>query len=173
MHRGKQLRRLLLRTGGSYVAMVGMGRLQGSTHPHAAPPIHPRSSVAACDAAPAPESRDYSTSSVRKKRGRSIPTTDDSSTTTTVSLPAKIDLTKALDDMKEASEAVGGAFKGDEALALMALLARELVMEQTGAGGDRASPRLTSTLVSPPLSTLRTRERSKRFLEYATLCEVR
>lgn len=173
MHRGKQLRRLLLRTGsigGSYVALAS------SSNPHTRPILPRSSTAAACDAAAAPPApRGYSTSSSgRKKRGRGGPVAagdDSTAAAAAAAVPAKIDLTKALDDMKQASEAVGGPFKGDEALALMALLARELVVEQTGAGGDRASPRLKSTLVSPPLSALRTRERAKRFLEYATLCE--
>lgn len=177
MNRGEQLRRLLLRTGGSYIALHhhGAGSSGGGPHPAAAggAPIllPPRGAPAACDAAGptgTPPTRGYTTTSKKKKRGRGA-VADDSA-----GVPATIDLSKTLGDMKEASAAAGGALKRDEALALAALLAREVVKDQTGAGGaDRADPRLKSTLVSPPLSAMRTRERARRFLEYATLCEVR
>jgi hypothetical protein len=189
MHpRGARLRRLLLQTGGSCVALVEARRLllhqhhhhhhHGSASPPAGSPTLLLLGVAACDAAApsAPPARAFTTGPAgrKKKRGRGgggddgVPDTLDDS----AGVPAKIDLNKALGDMKEASEAVGGALKRDEALALVALLAREVMMQQTGAGGGDRDPRLRSTLVSPPVSGLRTRERSKRFLEYATLCEV-
>ena len=84
--------------------------------------------------------------------------------------PDKLSLDKALTDMKEANKAVGGSLKGDEALAIMALLAREVVQHQTKKGTYSPARHLSSTLVSPPLSALRSRLCAKRFLEYATLC---
>jgi len=83
--------------------------------------------------------------------------------------PDKLSLEKALADMKEANKAVGGTLNGDEALAIMALLAREVVQQQTK-GTYTTSRHLSPLLVSPPLSALRSRQRAKRFLEYATLC---
>lgn len=168
---GERLRRLLLRT----LALVEAGRLHhlcagssgGGPHPGGAPTLLlPRGASAGPTATP--PTRGYTTTSKKKKRGRGA-VADDSA-----GVPATINLSKTLGDMKEASAAAGGALKRDEALALAALLAREVVKEQTGAGGgDRTDPRLKSTLVSPPLSAMRTRERARRFLEYATLCEVR
>jgi hypothetical protein len=158
------------------VALVEAGRLHhpgAGSGPAGAPILLlPRGApAAACDAAgptATPPTRGYTTTSKKKKRGRGA-VADDSA-----GVPATIDLSKTLGDIKDASAAAGGALKRDEALALAALLAREVVKEQTGAGGgDRTDPRLKSTLVSPPLSAMRTRERARRFLEYATLCEVR
>lgn len=50
--------------------------------------------------------------------------------------PDKLSLEKALADMKEASRAMGGTLRGEEALALMALLARETVHRQTNTHRD-------------------------------------
>lgn len=116
-----------------------------------------RSTTAYCDdeAAGAPKKRGFAASR-KKDVVNDLPP-----------LPAKLSLNKALDDMKEANKAVGGTLKGDEALALMALLAREAL--QAGST-SRPEHHLSPMLVSPPLSTVRTRQRCQRFLEYATLC---
>lgn len=146
----RQLSRLLMRAGG--IGTFNLAILTQTTTRSYAPATSHRSS---------------SNSSKHE-------TTTTATTPATTAPAAKIDLNKTLDDIKAANEAVGGPLKRDEAFALLALLAREVVKEQTkgNPGGGSGTSRLKSTQISPPLSALRTRERAKRFLEYATLCEV-